>query len=327
MNSLWASEQLGDLKVEGLVLRPQFEFLEPRKAQFALGESLFTLGWEMDHSIRTVFSVGAKTLIGPMAHFVSNKQVSEDLGFIEAYGEYEFNYGRIRAGLQPVQFGLEGDINESNLDLPRSLLFQRRVVALRDIGISYYVDNNHFFTQLMLHNGVGVGNPQGHLWYTAKWGWKDERHWSVGLSGQIGSTNSERTVESEDSLAEVDVHRSAQWRIMGPFMMWDSKRWKITGEGYLGNLIQDQKTKSFSVGHLDVDYSVNAWFFGFRFDHFDGQWSQNGNLESQFSLATGFRSENQTSRIYLVATKSIEEGTQIPNDEIRLVWHLTPLIR
>src|SRR5690242_12703369 len=109
----WAREQLGQLKVDNLVVRPQFHLIEPAKADFQIGESLFSIRWEMDTRIAAVFTVGAKTLLGTSIHYTP--AVSEDLGFIEGYGEYTSDYGVFRAGLQPVMLGNEGAVGEADL--------------------------------------------------------------------------------------------------------------------------------------------------------------------------------------------------------------------
>lgn len=319
-----AREQLGQLKVDNLVVRPQFTLLEPGKSNFELGESLFSVRWDMDTRIGAVFTVGAKDLIGTSTHFVD--KLTEDLGFIEAYGEYNFEYGVIRAGLQPVGFGIEGGIGEADLDMPRSLLYQKRIVPLRDIGLSYAVDHNGFFTRVMVHNGESGANVDGRPWYTGKWGWAKPGRWRLGFAGQTGSTKPESTTTSADTLSGVDPSKEAQWRIGGPFVVWTPHRWRFALEGYVGELVQGREARKHSAAYSSVAYAGPTYFVGFRYDQFDPNHDVDGNLDRQMTLALGILSERRTSRIFLVATKVFEENKQIPNDEIRLIWHLTPLL-
>ncbi len=319
-----AREQLGNLKVDNLVVRPQVRLLEPGKSNFELGESLFSVRWDMDTRIGAVFTVGAKDLIGTSAHFAST--VNQDLGFIEAYGEYNFDYGVIRAGLQPVAFGFEGMIGEADLDMPRSLLYQNRIVPLRDIGLSYGVQHNGFFTRLMVHNGESGANADDRPWYTAKWGWEKSNRWLLGFAGQTGSTKPASTSLSADTLAGVDPTKSALWRLGGPFVVWTPHRWRLAFEAHLGELDQDKDLRKFSAGYLSLNYLGPVWFVGFRYDQFDPNHDVSGNMSRQLNLTLGRLSERRTSRLFLVLSKVFEESKQIPNDELRLVWHLTPLL-
>ncbi|MGE0764494.1 MAG: hypothetical protein AB7N80_14555 [Bdellovibrionales bacterium] len=319
-----AREQLGQLKVDNLVIRPQFRLLEPAKANFELGESLFSVRWDMDTKIGAVFTVGAKDLIGTSTHFAP--ELNQDLGFIEAYGEYNFDYGTIRAGLQPVGFGIEGSVGEADLDMPRSLLYQERIVPLRDIGVSYAIDHNGYFTRLMIHNGESGANLDGRPWYTAKWGWTKSGRWRLGMAGQTGTTKPTSTSTSQDNLAGVDITKEAQWRLGGPFMVWTPHRWRLAFEGYLGELSQEKDLRKYSAGYWSLSYSGQAWFFGLRYDQIDPNHDLDNDLKRQVTLTLGLLSERRTSRVFLVATKVFEESNQIPNDELRLVWHLTPLL-
>lgn len=320
--SLFAREQLGQLKVDNLVVRPQFYLVEPAKAEFQIGDSLFSVRWDMDTRIGAVFTVGAKTLLGTSVHYTDN--VSEDLGFIEAYGEYLSDYGTFRAGLQPVMLGNEGAVGESDLDMPRSLLYQRRLAPLRDVGFSYAVDFNGYFTRLMVHNGESGSNIDGRPWVTGRWGWSKPGRWRLGFSGQTGSTKPTATVGSNDTLAGVDENENAQWRMGGPFLVWTPHQWRVAVEGYLGEMDQRSEVRKYSVGYVKVSYEGPKWFWGLRFDQFDPNHSVDSDIERQVSLAFGMTSERRTSRVFLVLTKAFEVGSQQPNDELRLIWHLTP---
>jgi hypothetical protein len=319
-----AREQLGRIEIDNLVLRPQFTLLEPAKANFELGESLFAVRWEMDARVRAVFAVGSKTLLGTSVHFAD--ELPEELGFVEAYGEYESDYGTFRAGLQPVGLGFEGNVREADMDMPRSLIYQRRLAPLRDIGVSYEVDYNGYFTRLMVHNGESGANEDGRPWYTGRWGWGTPDRWRVGFGGQTGTTKPESTSVTDDELAGVNEDEEAQWRMGGPFIVWTPHRWRVALEAYLGELVQNEDLRKFSAGNLTVAYTGRKWFVGLRYDHFDPNHDNKTDLERNVSLALGLTSERRTSRLYLVGTKVFEESGQVPNDELLLIWHLTPEI-
>ncbi len=319
-----AREQLGKIEIDQLVVRPQFKVIEPAKANFELGESLFAVRWEMDQQISAVFTVGSRELLGTSTHFTD--EVTEDLGFVETYGQYISNYGTFRAGLQPVVMGYEGNVAEADMDFPRSLIYQRRLVPLRDIGVSYAVDYNGYFTRMMVHNGESGPNKDGRPWYTGRWGWGAPDRIRVGFAGTTGTTKPESTLLSNDSLANVDPTKDAQWRMGGPFVVWTPGRWRTVFEFYLGEVVQDNDIRKHSAGNLTMSYTGPKWFTGLRYDHFDPNHDNKTDLERHVSLAIGFTTSRRTSRVYLVGTKVFEESGQVPNDQLLLIWHLTPEI-
>ncbi len=319
-------EQLGTLKIEELVLRPQFRLREPAAGDFQLGESMFSLRWQMDSAVSGVIAVGSAELIGKAHNFTD--QINTDLKFIEAYAEYASPYGIFRAGMQPVRFGVEGRERESDLQIGRSLFYQRRLLALRDIGFSYEIENNGFFTSFMIHNGESDTNLDGRIFYTANWGWIQSNRLQIGAAGTTGTTKPVSTSTSNDTIAGVDPTQAAQWRMMGPFILWTPPRWRIDLEAYAGEMVQLKEVRKYSAGHLEVgfDFKSGIGVMG-RYDRFDPNHQKDGDTITQASLGVSWKSQRENSRIYLVATKVIEESTQIPNDEIRLIWHLTPFIR
>jgi hypothetical protein len=323
-SNLAQAEQFGLLKIDSLVLRPQFRVAEPSDGDFAIGESMFSVRWRMDQRTSAVFAVGAKNLLGTSIHY--KETVTEDLGFVEGYGEFAFEYGTIRAGLLPVDFGLEGSRREADLDLDRSLLFARRWVPLRDIGLSYRIDYDGYFTRLMVHNGESDANVDGRMWYTGAWGYESPRLFQFGVAGQTGSTKPESTNASNDSMAGVDPSREAKWRMGGPFAAWTPHHWRLELEVYLGELVQAELIRKFSTGHVSFGYEWTNWSLHARYDQIDPDQGVDGNRETRPSVAFGYLSERRTSKVYVLLTKVIEESNQVPNDEIRLIWHLTPEI-
>ena len=49
-----------------------------------------------------------------------------------------------------------------------------------------------------------------------------------------------------------------------------------------------------------------------------------GDQERQVSLALMLSNQSHSSNLILVGTKAISEGVTIHNDEIRLIWSLSP---
>src|ERR1700722_7885446 len=115
-------EDIGELKIHDLLLRPYWDLEEGRQSNFSIGESSFALRWELEQKFSGVIRIGSTTLINPLGHFTP--AVSEDVTLVEAYAEYNDVYGRFRMGRIPVEFGYEGSLWERKLIFPPSSLFQ-----------------------------------------------------------------------------------------------------------------------------------------------------------------------------------------------------------
>lgn len=316
-------EDIGELKIHDLLLRPNFLLQEPQKAAFSIGESSFALRWELEKRYAGVIRVGPRTLLNPLARYSAT--VDEDIVFIEAFAEYNDEaYGRFRFGRLPVEFGVEGRKWERDLIFPRSLLFQKRAMMLRDVGAAYDISYNHFYTGIVAHNGESDRDMDGRTWYTARWGYKGE-FFDVGVEGQTGSTKPAATSLSTDTLAGVDPTKEAKWRLGGINAAMTISRLEWTIEAYFGEREQEQEIVKFSTGHSDLSYEFSKTFSShLRYDFFDPNQRTYGDLERQVSLALVLSNKTRSSNLILVGTKGVEQGASVANDELRLIWSLSP---
>lgn len=319
-----AEDQRGMLSLETLVLRPQFQLQEPSASEFSMGESLFALQWLLSDKVKGRFAVGPKSLLGTSARYSSS--LSEEISFIEAYGEMKFDYGQIRAGLVPLGFGFEGGRKESQLLLGRSLLFQKRVVPLRDLGFGFLTENGAFFTQFLVHNGESGPDQDGQPWLTAKWGRRSGEDFVFGVSATTGSTRSVATSSSQDTLAGVNTGINALWRWMGPYLAWKSSRWEVVAEGYWGELEQRDQTRSMASALFSATRHFKDSSIGFRYDYFDPHHRQDRDAITQLSAAFCFGSQDSNSKLLLLGQKNFEQGAEKANDELRIIWVLTPQV-
>ena len=99
-------------------------------------------------------------------------------------------YGRLRAGLIPLSYGLEGGKRDSQLVLPRSIF--SHFIPNYDLGLSYFISHKGFYVESALHNGAFQGdvlsNPiaSQRLWWTTKGGWKGGYGIDIGMSASVG---------------------------------------------------------------------------------------------------------------------------------------------
>jgi hypothetical protein len=316
-------ENLGTLSVSDVLLRPNFSIVSPGNTGFNIGESSIAVQWTLNDNFSGHVRLGSRELVNEPARYVSNADLGTDIMLVEAYGEYSHPYGRFRLGRQPLDFGIEGAKSESDLIFPRSFLFQKRVMGLRDIGFGYAIDYNNFFTNFVIHNGEGDADQDGRLWYTGKWGYKFDRA-QIGMSGQTGRTTPASTGLSLDTLASVDPTQKAQWRIGGLFASWTPKRMVLELEGYLGARVQDIGSGKFATGHFDIGYEFTDQFSTFvRYNIYDPNLNIQSDTVQQAALALVFTNRSRNSRIILTAAHDFIEGHG-DADEYRFIWSLSP---
>lgn len=320
-------EQLGHLQLKELLLRPDFVVKETQGGQFGLDAAFLGVEWKLDRQFLSYFSMGPRKLKNQMARFPIEHKQENNLDLVEAYAQFENIYGRWRMGLIPINFGVEGEIRESALYFPRSLIFQRRAMLLRDYGLSYSVIHQGWFTDLILHNGSSQASENGRLWYTGKWGWTDSRRFQTGFSAMTGNTRVDGNQWVEDNLGGVNSHKEALWRVAGVFADWRPSSFKINLEAYMGEVQQDQEIGKWAAGHVDLLYSFSRhWDLQLRYDSFDPNLRMDGDGEQELSLGVGWSNSTQTSRLYFIGTKVFREGNQRASDEFRILWNLTPLV-
>lgn len=320
------TERLGDVQVTDLLIKPYFLLSEPQEGEFKLGDTSFQMTWFMDQNFQSTFRVGPKSLRNTMIHF--EDEADDSIGIVEGYAQFSSVYGQIRYGLIPIRYGVEGEWQERQLFFPRSLFFKERLIPLRDLGAEYSTQHNGFFTSFSVFNGEGENNPDGRMWYSAKWGWNNPDRAKIGFSGLTGTTKPASTTGLLDPIASVDVEREAQWRMGSFYALWTPSEWKTLLEVHLGELVQDEEvTGKFSGGHFDIMYDSPSWAGLLRYDFLEPDSNTDLDAIREYSVGVIFKNAKQTSWIKIIGTKRFEEGNnQVPNDELRLVWQLTPLI-
>jgi hypothetical protein len=320
-----AVETLGHLYVQDVLVRPYFEVAQPEGGNFSLGESSFALQWSNDELFSSYIMIGQRSLINQEGMYVTtDNDHPNEFTFVEAYGQASGSYGQFRLGMIPIEYGAEGQLRESELIFPRSLIFERGIVGLRDLGASYAIQNEGFFTRVVVHNGEAGENTDGRLWYTGAWGWSNENNFQVGAMGSTGSTTPASTLNSTYSVAGFDPTRNSKWRLFGGFLKWYPKNWKFLLEGTGGELLQGGLQK-FYVGHFDAIYDFSQMFSGLlRYDELNPNSTPTNDHTRYLSAGVAFRTAHDTMAIYFIATEVFEQGHANSN-QFRLVLRLTPI--
>lgn len=320
-----SQESAGTLSITEAMVRPTYFSKEKEGGEFLLGDSQFGIGWDLNEKLRTRFLLGSLTQRqAPI--FYQSTEASDELGFIEAYGEFEGLYGKLRMGLMPIPLGYENRVPDRNLIFPVSQLFSSRLLARRDYGLSFYTENNGYFTEIMAHNGeVDEPNKDGNIWASSRWGWTDTRRWHVEFAMQVGRTEAESTSANGSNIADFDVNRTATWKFSLLSLNYFKRKWNVVLEGLYGDIEQDNfKNRVYSY-HMDVTYMWTSSFgLAARYDQLDLNDRVEGDAQDISSLSFIFGAENETSRFFVTLSKKNEQGLEIPNDELRLSWRIRP---
>ena len=321
-----AMERLGLVRVEEVLLRPRLVVSEPQEVEFLLGESAVSFQWVKSANLSGVIRLGSLRLLNQPVHFVPEEDLADDLGIYEAYGQWQGVYGLVRFGLIPIEYAATGTFRESQLRLPRSLLFQKRAIGLRDLGLSYQIHHKGFYHKIAVHNGEGVNNPDKRMFVTSSWGWQNYRNINVGVSGQTGTTKALSTSNSKSNLAAVDVNQNAKWRTGTAYIHWHPNAWDILLETTLGELDQQDKIEKFLSWHMDISYRVNSFLsLMSRYDQFDPNDNLENDLQREASVGFSIHGDDDTSVLYFLGTKKWEQGVKQANDQFQMIWQITPL--
>ncbi len=246
----------GDLKAEQkpqkdkailtgeIFLQPGFAF-EGQFNQFQLFPSSAYLSLEKsNYSTHILFAEDRPFLKNILSKNLSQKDYGLQSFFIQADWSA---YGRLRIGQIPLSYGLEGGVRDSQLRLPRSLLFP--LIPHYDLGLSYLINYHGFYVEAAVHNGYfqrhNLSTPTSldTLWWRAKGGWKGSHVIDVGLSAIIGKSRTQQEIWPNYALQLGNI-----------YMELEIPQFVIKTEFHFGELFIDQNKAFISSWHVDLEY-------------------------------------------------------------------------
>lgn len=332
-----AQEQLGEIKFSDIFIEPNFTLTEPHQGRFNLGSSYLEGAWDLPlgevgasdfvFDVRAVMKAGAASLLGRPARYEA-VDGGDRLALVEAYGEASTTYGRVRLGLIPIPYGLEGGDVEARLVFPRSLFYSQGWVGFRDQGFSFRISNNGFFSDWAVHNGESGPDLDNETWFSARWGWNAVRGLTLGLSGTTGRTSPRSTNASgsADSVrAGLDVDRESKIRLATAFGEWESRELGIRAEAHIGEVRQGDDVVKVNGGHFDVDYEIwRRLVVLARYDSLDPNTMVSGDRIDEPSIGLAWRSRDENSVLTVLGSKIIREGSSQDAHQLQVIWRMTP---
>lgn len=320
--SVRADEKVGTLSIEMLRLRPTLLSHEAVGANFSLSDSAFGLRWRKNEKLSAYIEVGSELSRNLPIYY---EDAAEDrLGFARAYAEYDGVFGSIRFGLIPLNFGYDGYIDSHNNIYESALPYSQRIIGSTDHGISFHTENKGYYTQLTAHNGEIDTTSDGRVWTSGNWGYSNSRNLRTQLSLQTGFVKG-AVASTTNTIAGVNSGETAHWRNGLFFINWYPNNWNVVIQLGGGEVKQDSREGRYTNSMFELTRAVSKNFAaGFRYDQLDPNRKLNGDILTDLSLALVFKSADSSSKIIILGTKSMEESGEIPDDQLRLVWLLTP---
>jgi hypothetical protein len=325
-----AQENLGRLQVDRFSLRPEMTLRERQDGGFAVARSLLGGRWLLDERVSAAFAVG--TLDLRARPYLYRDEVGDSdaatWGWVEAYGTYAWPGVTLSMGLLPSGYGRRGIVRSEHEDLRPALVYRQGLIVERDFGVALGTERQGFFSRLSVHNGEGEVNSDERAWLTGQWGFKGQEFRAM-VFGQSGSTKPVGTADASLVVAGFDKTVPSRWRMGGVFLQYRAAAWEAMIEIQGGKPLQALLDKpNFNAGHIEVrrSFSDHWGFFG-RYDLFDPNDSVAGDALAEGTLAFYLRNATNTSSLSVQLVRVDEEGAEIMNDEIRLAWRFSPLLR
>lgn len=326
-------ERLGKVFLSDLFLSPRFDYSEPKSGKFLLGNSYLAADWTRGELTSAHFAFGSKSLIGVPARYGAVN--GEEFAVVEAYAQLESEYGRIRLGLQPIPFGLESGINESNLRFERSYLFSHGLMGVRDLGIGYSITNAGFFNDWLVHNGEGGPDLDNQIWFTTRIGFH-QNFFTGGLSAQTGRTNPLSTDPSGKWISTpagslgttgINIDQGAKLRFFNLFFSYRSKDIEASFEVTTADIYQLQSDSHPNTGHIDFFVPFKEyWGALLRYDYLDPKDSLSPTSQ-RYTIGACLRSRYETSNLYLYASREVLPAPINDSHQALLVWRVSPFAR
>lgn len=310
----YAREQIGELSVTDLMLEPTFITQEPEgtaQHAFVPGRSYLAVGWKQDPVISARLMLGSRSLLVQPARYGLEDTT---FGIVEAYAQADTAYGLVRMGYIPIPFGLEGAQAEYEQLFPLSLLYQNRALMRRDLGASYAISHNSFFSSFAIHNGEAAEDRDRRLWYSARFAWKGPARSEIGVSGMTGR-HLDTIILREEKIRSGNIF--AGFNIYGLGLITEAT---MTTTHFEGNLV-----RQLLAYHIDALHPLmNNVGLQLRYDFLDPDHGMPDDARRDFTAGLRFGSQFKTSSLYVLGVKRLEEGNERINDQLLVIWRMSP---
>lgn len=258
-------------------------------------------------------SVGASSLLYRPT-WAPNQTIGP-IAVIDALATLHTLIGDVYAGQTLVPWGLEGQTKETQMWLPRDLLFENGAFPLRDVGVGIKTESNGFFMNLMAHNGEGAdsGDVDNRMFLTSQWGISGPANSTFGISATAGRVAAPLMVSEEHI------------RGGNTFFGFNIFGLGLQAEGsYLQYITVPQTIDTFAW-HVDLEHPITSHinFIG-RYEQYNPNTRMTSNIQTRAYAGGEYHSKDNCSRLFLFAVQNQFSQTNGPGNQIQLAWRLSP---
>jgi len=276
--------------------------------------------------LEATLKVGSSSFLGVPRWSVGP---SQGLSLMEGKLEYSPGFGTFTMGQALLPFGLEGSQDEASLLFPRIFVYELGYLPLRDLQAGFHTDNGDgFFSSWAVHNGEGISqsSSDNRMFFTASLSYKKGQT-AIGVSGMAGSL-----VPSANSQAVQTTGQAGE----GPLMAANQENKLRAFSGFLGVQLGKLHLEGEAIWIQQINFlnrnETLDWYvtadqellprFNFiaRYEGLDPDSRAADDFVSRSSVGFQWFSLHQNNRVILFGAKVLEQGHEVPNDEIRLVW-------
>ena len=326
------------IQIKQVLIEPFFAVSNGDEPEFGLQNALVSAAWDVNTETRAVLTLGKSNLIGAPSRFGSaaDDEFGIAEGFVEWHEEWRGKSSHLRFGLLPLEFGLESGGQEGRRDLSPSLLYQTRVIGLRDFGLQYSSGYRQYYAHATIHNGESGQDLDEKLWITARFGWSRiggsqntaNSVWDIGFGASTGSTSAVSTFQvgnpSVDTL--FDPTLGACWRLMVWYMKTPGffgllhEKLRTEVEIYLGQVVQGSFENELLGGRWDIGYRWSDRIsLGMRFDSIDPDRKRAGDEVRQLVAALSFGDKEGAQSLIVEGSVNLTENAT-PPDRLLFLW-------
>ncbi len=325
-SSSYANERVGTFAIEDLRVRATLVSEEEDGGDFSLDDSAFALSWRKNKNLSAYFALGPELSRKLPIYYAEIPK--DQFGIVEGYAQYEGVYGRVRMGLIPLEFGYDGVLEPHERVFLWALPYSRGLIGNRDYGANFYTEHLGYYTQLTVHNGEIDTPSDGRMWTSGNWGYTNGRSFRMQFSMQTGSVKGEVSAGGNNQFGGVVNGETALWRNALLFAHWYKRGWNVVLQSGGGEVKQEDLNGRYNMNMAELTrYFSKNFGVGVRYDQIDPNRKVDGDMQTETSLALVVKSDDSTSNLILSFTKSIEESNEMPDDQVRLAWLLTPYSR
>jgi hypothetical protein len=245
----------------------------------------------------------------------------ETVSLLEAQVLFKTSVVDIYAGQTLIPWGEEGSKEENELFIPRSFLYEKGLLPLRDLGAGVIARYEGLYFDIFAHSGEGGGYQQAgdnRLFVTGQWGYETPTEDRFGVSVTGGR------YLSAASLSETRLKGGNMFfglHIFSAYLEAEASYFQsfVTTAG-----ATTQTDLMAWHGDLQLPASENVNLL-YRYEQYNPNLKVASNILGRGYFGVEWHSRNSFSRFFIFLVKNNESLQETPNDELRLTWRITNL--